>query len=106
MAVGLPWRMLRRTLGIALHKARHNIGQHIARLRVGGGNGKRATIVVGEFIADIFDVLHIAQNPLCQLQHLFARCDTDTTLLPLRIKICTPNFFQKADLLGNARLDV
>ena len=56
-------------LRIALHEAADHVGQHVARLGVGGGDRQAADRLVGELVAHLLQVVEVAQHALGDRQH-------------------------------------
>ena len=59
--------------GPGLAQAGDGLGQHVARLGVGGGDGEGAGVLRGVFLADAFEVVHLAQDDGNAFQHVAAR---------------------------------
>jgi hypothetical protein len=56
-------------LRVALHEAADHVGQHVARLGVGGGDRQAADRLVGELVAHLLQVVEVAQHALGDRQH-------------------------------------
>ncbi|MNT14255.1 hypothetical protein D3C72_1492520 [compost metagenome] len=59
-------------LGVVFAQLGHGRGQHIAGLRVGGGNRERTAVLRAELVADALQVTHFAHDDLNALEHLQA----------------------------------
>ncbi len=60
-------------LGIGLAQLRDRHRQHVARLRVGGGDAQRAAVLRAELLADALEVAHLAHDQLDALEHVLPR---------------------------------
>ena len=92
-------------LGVALAKRSHRGRQDIARLRVGGGDGERAGILLAEFFADAPQVGHLPHDDLHGGEHLLPRLGH--ALEPLAVPredVDAELAFEFEDRFGDARL--
>ncbi len=90
---------------VLLDEAADHVGQRIARLGVGSGDGQRALLLVGEFLGDLLDALDLAQDlaggmddPLPRRRH------TGQVLAAASEHLDAQFVLQQADLLADARL--
>ena len=92
-------------LGIGLAQLGHRHGQHVAGLRMGGGDGQGAAVLGAELLADALEVAHLAHDELDALEHVLARLGH--ALEPLAVAredLHAQLFFQFDDGLGDAGL--
>ena len=83
----------------------HRLGQYVAGLRVGGGNGQRACILQGVFITNAFEVAQLAQDHVNGLEDVQTRFGHAFEPLAVANKDVHPQlFFQLQNGLGNAGL--
>ncbi len=92
-------------LRVALHEIAHHAGQHVARLGVGGGDRQAAHRLVGEFVADLLQVVEVAQHALGDRQHRAPRLGDRDQALAMALEDLDPELgLELADLLRHARL--
>ena len=90
---------------IAPAQLRHRFGQHVARLRVGGGDRQTAGVLLAELVADALEVADLAQNDLDRFQHLLARLgDAAQALAMAREDVDAELFLELEDGLADAGL--
>ena len=92
-------------LRVALHEAADHVGQHVARLGVGGGDRQAADRLVGELVAHLLQVVEVAQHALGDRQHGLARLgDRHQALAVAGEDLDAELGLELADLLGHPRL--
>jgi hypothetical protein len=88
-----------------LTQARQGRRQHVARLRVRGGDREPAAVLTGEFIADAAQIGHLAQDHIDGAQHRVARFgDVAQALAVAREDVHAEFLLQFEDGLGDAGL--
>ena len=58
--------------GKLLAQPRHEFGQHVAGLGVGGGDGQRAAVLLAELFSDPPQVAHLAQDHVNAFEYVLA----------------------------------
>ena len=76
---------------VLLDEAADHVGQRIARLGVGSGDGQRALLLVGEFLGDLLDALDLAQDLAGGMDDPLPAGVTRVRCLPLRANTSTPS---------------
>ena len=90
---------------ILLREGLHHLGQRIARLGVGGGDGETAAVMGGEFLADTFEAIHFLHDQLDRAQHRAARLgQAANTLAVAREDVHAQLLLQLDDGLGDPGL--
>src|SRR5690606_3129689 len=92
-------------LGKALAKGWNDLGQYIARLSVRAADDHPALVAMGEFVADLFKVVHLAHDALDDLRHHGARLGQPFDPLAMAFEYLDAQFvFALDNGLGHARL--
>ncbi|MNQ46620.1 hypothetical protein D3C85_604420 [compost metagenome] len=92
-------------VGVLLDEAADHWRQCVARLGMGGGDGERALLLVGEFLGDLLDALDLAQDFPCRGDDAFPGRRHASEVLAAASEYFDAEFvFQQADLLADARL--
>ena len=90
---------------VGLAQFGHRRGQHIPRLRVGGGNGQRAAVLSGKLVANAAQVAQFAQDDVNAFQHMLARLGHAADSLAMAGKNLNAQFlFQLDDGFGHPGL--
>jgi hypothetical protein len=92
-------------LRIGLAQLGHRHRQHVARLRVGGGDAQGAAVLRAELLADALEVAHLAHDEFDAFQHVLARLgDALEPLAVAREDVHAQLLLQLDDGLGHPRL--
>ena len=92
-------------LRVGVAEGGDDVGQHIARLRVGGGEDELPLLAVGELLAELLDIARLDQNPLHDVgQFLAGLGQPQETLAAADEQLDAELVLQVLDVLGDARL--
>ena len=92
-------------LGVAGAQLGHCVRQHIARLRVGGGNTERAAVLRAELLANTLEVADLTHDDFNALEHVLAGlCDALEALAMAGKDVNAQFLFQLNDGFGHTRL--
>ena len=92
-------------LGVGLAELGHHVRQHVARLRVRGGDDDLALLAIGELLAEPLDVGRVDQHALDDLHHLLAGVgEAEQPLAAAHEQLDAEFVLQVADVLADARL--
>ena len=96
---------VQRHVRVALDEAVDDRRQRVARLGVGGGDGQVALLLVGEFLGDLLDAFHLAQDLAGGLDDVFPRRgDAREVFAAAGEDLDAQLVLQQANLLADARL--
>ena len=90
---------------VGLPQAGHRLGQHVAGLRVGGGDRERATVFCAVLLTNAFEVAHLAHDQLNAFEDMLARFGDafETLAVPCK-NLDAQLFFKLNDGFGHTGL--